>query len=55
MCLGCVLGACMMTVTWGSGQLIAWRANTKRRKALDAVEREEAAPVRLSELRPIGA
>lgn len=46
------MGACLWTVTWGSGQLISWRANAKRRKAFDAVERGEDEPRTMPGLRP---
>lgn len=37
MCLGCVLGFCVFTVTWGGGQLVEWRANRKRNAAISRV------------------
>lgn len=37
MCLGCVLGFCVFTITWGGGQLVEWRANRKRNAAISRV------------------
>jgi hypothetical protein len=43
MCVGCLVGTCTVLLTWGSGQLIAWRAMTKRRRAMQQVETESCA------------
>lgn len=44
MCLGCLVGACTFAVTWGSGQLIAWRAMAKRERAMKRAAGEDDAP-----------
>lgn len=38
MCIGCILGACVVSVMYGSGALISWRANAARVAAMKAVE-----------------
>jgi hypothetical protein len=37
MCLGCVLGFCVFTVTWGGGQLVEWQANQRRAASISRV------------------
>ena len=37
MCIGCFLGICVFTATWGGGQLVAWRANRKRAAVMACV------------------
>lgn len=43
MCVGCLVGACTLLLTWGSGQLIAWRATAKRNAAMARVLAQDAA------------
>jgi len=43
MCLGCILGACTIGLTYGSGQLIAWIANLRREADMKRVMDGDAA------------
>jgi hypothetical protein len=43
MCIGCVVGMCVFGVTWGGGQLVAWRAKRRRERAMTEVERSAKA------------
>lgn len=41
MCLGCLVGFCTVSLTVGTGQIIAWIANWRRSVAMRAVSLEE--------------
>ncbi|MCA9600280.1 MAG: hypothetical protein KC776_43550 [Myxococcales bacterium] len=43
-CAGCALSAGAATVMWVSGRVITWRANSKRARAMAAVEAELSEP-----------
>lgn len=38
MCLGCIVSFCVFSVTYGGGQLVAWRAARRRAFAMARVE-----------------